>query len=135
MKKLLTIIILSLCFTTTSQANNNHKNIVKVRWCQPYEGVQYAFPKNAERVDYCKLKQFSYKEVMNLPIMLKNVQKVYKGKWKNNYFPLCYKINVRTLLILSSVDDVAGRQPAATTRKPISLLLLGLGTLSFAIVF
>jgi len=108
MKKLLATIILSFCFITPSQANNNHKNIVKVRWCQPYEGVQYAFPINAERVDYCKHKQFSYKEVMNLPIMQKRVQKVYKGKWKNNYFPLCYKINVRTLYSENGYQTCAG---------------------------
>ena len=96
-KNLLIFYFLIISFYNSVKAIENHKNIVKVRWCQPYEGVQYAFPTNAERVDYCKHKQFSYNEVMNLTIMRNNVQKVYKEKWKNDYFPLCYKINVRTL--------------------------------------
>jgi len=97
MKKLLTIVVLSLCFITPSQADDNHKNIVKVRWCQPYKSVHYAFAKNAERIDYCKHKQFSYGEIMNLKIMKINLARTFKGNWKEDYYPLCYKINAATL--------------------------------------
>ena len=108
MKKLLAIIILSLCFITPSQANNNHKNIVKVRWCQPYESVQYAFAQNAERVDYCKHKQFSYEEIMNLERMQINLKRTFKGKWRENYYPLCFKINAATLFSPYSNQKKAG---------------------------
>ena len=97
MKKLLVILVMSLFLITPSQANDNHKNIVKVRWCQPYGKVQYAFAKNAERIDYCKHKQFSYEEIMNLERMQINLKRTFKGKWKENYYPLCFKINAATL--------------------------------------
>jgi hypothetical protein len=105
MKKLLAIIVLGLCYIIPLQAKDNHKNIVKVRWCQAGKGLQYASPMNAERLEFCKHKQFSNGEVMNLPIMTKKVKEVYKGKWKNNYYPLCYKINARTLF----AESVYGR--------------------------
>ena len=125
MKKILTFLILCfisiliLNFSSFASTSENYKNIVQVRWCKypigdissyvRYPDLFKANPYNALRRDNCQTvydkntatkiqKQYSLKEVLNLPYMKKQLIFHQDEKWLiKNYWPLCYNISSQSV--------------------------------------